>query len=71
MPLGNPMMTDASPDDLHAAENEKREANWSPAQRWRVLQETITWAESQPTVRRNTRETCLQLQRAKLANDLP
>lgn len=56
------------PDDLHTAENRKREANWSAAERWRVLQQTITWAESQPTVHRNTPEKCLELQRAKLAD---
>ncbi len=53
--------------DLKRREEEKRDANWDSAQRWRVLQETITWAESQATVRRNTPERCLELQRAKLA----
>jgi hypothetical protein len=55
-------------DDLKAAEERKREAAWSDAQRWRVLQETITWAESQATVRRNTPERCLFLERAKLSD---
>jgi uncharacterized protein (UPF0548 family) len=32
----------------------------------RAIQEMIAWAESQATVRRNTREKCLELQRAKL-----
>jgi len=51
---------------LVAAEEAKRNAAWSPAERWRVIQETITWAEQQQTVRRNTKETALRLQEAKL-----
>lgn len=58
-------MTGYSPDELKRREEEKREANWDPAQRWRALQQTITWAEAQATVRRNTPEKCLELQRAK------
>jgi hypothetical protein len=54
-------------DDLKRREEAKREAAWNPAERWRVLQETITWAESQLTVRRNTPARCLELERAKLA----
>jgi hypothetical protein len=53
-------------DALKRYEEEKRERNWDPAERWRVLQATITWAESQATVRRNTPQRCLELQRAKL-----
>ena len=37
-----------------------------PAERWRIIQKMIAWADSQATVRRNTRERCLELQRAKL-----
>lgn len=51
---------------LLAAEEAKRNAAWSPAERWRVIQETITWAEQQQTVRRNTKETALLLQAEKL-----
>ena len=51
---------------LLAAEEAKRNAAWSPAERWRVIQETITWAEEQKTVRRNTKETALRLQAEKL-----
>ncbi len=29
-------------DDLKRSEERKREANWNAAQRWRILQETIT-----------------------------
>ncbi len=53
-------------DDLKRSEERKREAHWDAARRWRVLQETITWAESQATVRRNTPRRCLELQAAKL-----
>ncbi len=53
--------------ELHRSEQRKREARWDPVQRWRVLQETITWAERQAAVRRNTRQRCLELQQAKLA----
>ncbi len=60
-------MTGHSIADLKRREEQKRDAQWDPAQRWRVLQETITWAESQATMRRNTPEKCLELQRAKLA----
>ena len=53
-------------DDLKAAEERKREAAWDAAERWRVLQETMTWAEAQLKVRRNTPKRCLELQRQKL-----
>ena len=56
-------------DDLKSLEERKREAAWDPARRWRVLQETITWADSQATVRRNTPQKCLELQKAKLSRD--
>jgi hypothetical protein len=46
-------------------EEQKREAHWDPAERWRVIQEMIAWAEQQATVRRNTPARCLELQRAK------
>ncbi len=63
------MMDSHEHDDLKRREEAKREALWDAAQRWRVIQEMITWAESQATVRRNTPEKCLELQRAKLARD--
>jgi len=53
--------------DLVRREQAKREACWNPLQRWRVLQQMITWAEAQTTLRRNTPQTCLRLERAKLA----
>ena len=59
-------MGQTTDDDLKRFEERKREARWNAAQRWQVLQDTITWAESQATVRRNTRQRCLELQQAKL-----
>lgn len=32
--------------DLKTQEEEKRNKAWNPQERWRLLQETITWAES-------------------------
>ena len=52
---------------LKRREEEKRERCWDPLQRWIALQETITWAESQANVERNTPKKCLELERAKLA----
>jgi hypothetical protein len=64
-------MSSTDLDALKRAEEQKREAHWDPAERWRVLQETITWAESQATVRRNTPQRCLELQAAKLRAEPP
>lgn len=44
--------------ELKAREEAKRERNWNGAERWRVIQATIAWAESQATVRRNTPAAC-------------
>lgn len=30
------------------AEETKRDRMWDPVQRWRAIQDTITWAEQQP-----------------------
>jgi len=60
-------VTDPANDDLKHREEQKREANWDPAERWRVLQATIAWVESLPSVQRNTPAKCLELQRARLA----
>ena len=51
---------------LKQREECKRDRLWDPRERWRVIQETLTWAEAQRTVRRNTPSTCLRLQRAHL-----
>jgi hypothetical protein len=60
-------MDDFSFEELKRREEQKRERCWDPAERWRVIQEMITWAESLPSVRRNTPARCLELQRAMLA----
>jgi len=54
-------------DDLKARENVKRERHWDPAMRWKVIQDTITWAEAQKTVTRNTPAARLAEQAEKLA----
>jgi hypothetical protein len=54
-------------DEWKAAEEKRRERNWNPTIRWQVLQESITWAESQSAVRRNTKESRLTEQQEKLA----
>jgi len=48
----------------------KRDRCWDPQQRWKVIQETITWAEQQSTVRRNDPANRLAEQRRK-ARPLP
>jgi hypothetical protein len=53
--------------ELKRREEEKRQRCWDPAERWRVLQETIAWADAQAAVSRNTPARCLELQRARLA----
>jgi hypothetical protein len=53
--------------DWIAWESAKRLRNWDRAERWRVLQQTISWAERQATVRRNTPAACLREQQRKLS----
>ena len=62
-------MSNVHDDDLKRCEERKRETNWDPAERWRVLQETIAWADSQALVPRNSPARCLYLQNAKLAGN--
>ena len=50
-----------------ANESDKRSRNWDRAARWQVLQQTMTWAEQQATVRRNTPAACLREQQRKLS----
>lgn len=52
---------------LKAHEEAKRERNWNPIERWRVIQATIAWAESQGTVRRNTPAACKRKEAELLA----
>ncbi|MBN1270137.1 MAG: hypothetical protein JXB04_11150 [Kiritimatiellae bacterium] len=40
-------------------EKAKRERAWDQRARWKVLQETMTWAERQRSARRNTPRACL------------
>lgn len=44
---------------LLAAEEAKRIRAWDREERMRVIFETINWAESQPGVSRNNKESCL------------
>jgi hypothetical protein len=44
---------------LKFREEQKRERCWEPRERWRVLQETIAWVETQQKVRRNSAKACL------------
>jgi hypothetical protein len=53
--------------DLKRREEAKRDAHWNAAERWRVIQETIAWADAQAPVPRNSKARCLELQRIKLA----
>lgn len=45
--------------ELIRSEEAKRLRRWNAADRWRIMQETITWAESQTGVRRNNAQACL------------
>ena len=53
--------------ELKKAEESRRERHWDAAARWRMLQDAITWAESQVTGRRNDRHARLAEQARKLA----
>ena len=52
--------------ELKRREEAKRERNWDPQERWKAVQAMIAWAESLPSVRRNTPAACLRKQRAIL-----
>jgi hypothetical protein len=60
-----------SPCETKLIEEAKRERNWDPALRWKVIQETITWADQQATAGRNTPAACLERQRQFLGPDRP
>lgn len=49
-------------DDLKQREEEKRARCWEPRERWRVIQETIRWVDSQQPIPRNSRQACLNKQ---------
>ncbi len=42
-------------DLLKEEEEARRDRHWDALRRWQLIQETITWAEAQATVQRNTR----------------
>ena len=50
-----------------AREESKREKAFDPVERWKAIQETITWAEAQQNPPRNSKEKCLDLEKQKLA----
>jgi hypothetical protein len=53
--------------DEKRREEVRRDRHTDPAERWRLIQETITWAEAQSTVRRNTPAACKARERRLLA----
>jgi hypothetical protein len=53
--------------ELKAREEAKRERNWDPAMRWKVLQATIAWAADQDGIRRNTPAACKAKEQKLLA----
>ena len=53
-------------ESLKSSEERKRERCWDARDRWRVLQETITWAEAQETVQRGSPANRLVEERRKL-----
>jgi hypothetical protein len=53
-------------DPLIAREEQKRDACWDPVERWKVLQQTIAWVDSQQAIPRNSPRGCLQHQQELL-----
>ena len=62
-----PTMIEPPNDELLRSEQRQREAHWDPAERWRVIQEMIAWADAQATVRRNTSARCWKRNGRKIA----
>jgi hypothetical protein len=56
--------------DLKQQEEIKRNRQWEPNARRRVLQATLNWVEAQGTVRRNTPQERIKDQARKLAKRL-
>jgi len=54
-------------NDLAQREAAKRERCYDQRQRWRILQEMITWIDARQPVPRNSRQSCLARQAAILA----
>lgn len=42
-------------EEEKAQEEARRDRHWEPLRRWQLIQATITWAEAQSTVQRNTK----------------
>jgi hypothetical protein len=53
--------------ELLEREAAKRDRNWNPALRWKVLQETIAWVDAQAKIPRNSKAACLANQARLLA----
>jgi hypothetical protein len=58
-------MTEVDDHDLKRREEAKRDTHLDPAERWRLLQEAMTWAADE--VGRDTPAGCLANQRRILA----
>mgnify|MGYP001002758146 CR=1 FL=1 len=54
-------------NDLKEKEELKRERHLTPLEKWRLILQSLRWAEAQATVRRNTPARCLEEQARKLA----
>ena len=52
-------------DTLKAREEARRDRAWDPLRRWQALQDTISWAEAQAPVRRNSPAACLRIERRR------
>ena len=59
-------MTHEEFSELLHREEAKRDRMWDPADRWRMIQEMIDWADAQQSVPRNSKEGCLAAQRRML-----
>jgi len=46
-------------EDLKTREERKRDRCWDPGERWRVIEQTIAWVDSQQRMPRNSRQACL------------
>ena len=53
-------------NDLKRREELKRERNWNAQMRWKVLQDTLTWADAQANVQHNTPTRRLEEQARKI-----
>ena len=56
-------------NDLKRREEAKRDAHCNPIKRWRLIQETIAWADAQAPVPRNSKTRCLELQKARYGKE--